>query len=66
MYGNASILFKDMIQSELKNNAIFIENENCTDATHIGLASYRHYQDGKYCSSNELKPMYLKKSSAEV
>lgn len=66
MCGNASILFKDMIQSELKNNAIFVENENCTNSTHIGLATFRHYKDCKSCNSNELKPMYLKKSSAEV
>jgi len=64
--GNASILFKDMIQSELKNNAFFVESENCTDATHIGLAAYRHYLNGKYYNSNTIQPMYLKKSSAEV
>jgi len=55
-----------MIQSELKNTTIFIEDRNLTDATHIGLASYRHYKDGKYYDSNTIKPMYLKKSSAEV
>ena len=66
MCGNASILFKDMIQSELKNDTIFVENGNCTDSTHIGLATFRHYQDGKSCNPNELKHMYLKKSSAEV
>lgn len=66
--GNGSILFKDMIESELKDQAIFISEieKNKTHAFQVGLATYSHYQENQFCYSEDLKPMYLKKSSAEL
>lgn len=65
--GNGSILFQDMIESELKENAKFITdmNQNKTNAFQVGLATYSHYQKDNFCFSEDLAPMYLKKSSAE-
>jgi len=66
--GNGSILFKDVIESELKDQAIFISDvtKNKTNAFQVGLATYSHYQKNQFCYSEDLKPMYLKKSSAEL
>lgn len=66
--GNASILFQDMIQSKLHEQAIFIPKieKNKTHAFYVGLATYAHYQKNEFCDSNDLQPMYLKKSSAEL
>lgn len=66
--GNGSIVYKDMLESSLKENAI-INNENqYTDITSVSLAKLAYYlfSSGEYLhDSYALSPLYLKKSSAE-
>lgn len=66
--GNGSILFQDMIESELKEKVSFVREieKNKTHAYSVGLATYSHYQKQDFCYSEDLEAMYLKKSSAEL
>ena len=59
--GNASILYKDMIESKLGKNAKFITDES--NAFTVGIAAFNKWR------KNEMSapiPLYLKKSSAEI
>lgn len=58
--GNAGLLYKDMIQSEI-NNSVILNNENC-GAVNIGIAAFYKFKQGNISS---ISPLYLKKSSAE-
>lgn len=66
--GNGSILYKDMLQSTLKENALFPDNNtyNNLTAVSVGIAAFDVYVNNK-CNEEEynLSPTYLKKSSAE-
>lgn len=66
--GNGSILYKDMLQSSLKERAIFPDNNtyNNLTAVSVGMAAFDVYVNNK-CNEEEynLSPTYLKKSSAE-
>ena len=59
--GNASILYKDMIESELNNSTDFITINS--SAITIGIAAFYKW---KLNYSLPLTPLYLKKSSAEI
>ncbi len=56
-----------MIESNLQDEALFmsVANNNKTNAYSLGIATYLHYKHNNFCYSDDLKPMYLKKSSAE-
>lgn len=66
--GNGSILYKDMLKSTLKENAIFSDNNLKNDLTSVslGIAAFDIYTNNK-CNEEEynLSPTYLRKSSAE-
>ena len=62
--GNCSILFEDMIKSNCTKNYKIDTTINIC-ATDIGKAAFDKFNSGNYGASNFLKPMYLKKSSAE-
>ncbi len=66
--GNGSILYKDMLKSTLKENAIFSDNNLRNDLTSVslGMAAFDIYTNNK-CNEEEynLSPIYLRKSSAE-
>lgn len=63
--GNASIVYKDMIQSVLKKNASFIDTSFYeTSAINIGIAAFHKFTNSNL--ENTLLPLYLKKSSAEI
>ena len=66
--GNGSILFKDMIESKLGHQAIFSNRpeHNKASAFNLGIATYFHYKENQFCYSEDLEPMYLKKSAAEL
>lgn len=66
--GNGSILYKDMLKSTLKQNAIFSDNNLRNDLTSVslGIAAFDIYTSNKYNEQEyNLSPTYLKKSSAE-
>lgn len=66
--GNGSIVYKDMLESILKEKAIFIDNEelNNLSAKSVGMAAFDVFTNNR-CNEEEynLSPIYLKKSSAE-
>lgn len=62
--GNCGILYKDMIQSYLKND-VFFEEDTLVSSKYIGIAAFDKYNRGEVLTSNELSALYLKKSSAE-
>lgn len=62
--GNCGILYKDMIKSYLKNEAIFLE-DTLPSSNHIGLAAFDKYKEGLLETSISLSALYLKKSNAE-
>lgn len=66
--GNGSILFKNMIESELASNAYFLDTTNFEkhSATAIGTIAFNHFNKGLYGNSNSLIPLYIKKSNAEM
>lgn len=66
--GNGSILYKDMLQSTLKERAIFPNNNtyNNLSAVSVGIAAFDVYTNNKYTEVEySITPTYLKKSSAE-
>lgn len=67
--GNGSILYKDVLKSTLKENAIFPDYDtyNYLTAVNIGIAAFDIYTNNKYNEEEyNLSPIYLRKSSAEL
>lgn len=64
--GNGSIVYKDMLESVLKENAKFATDVylNKLSATCIGKAAFDIYSNNEF-NTCSLSPLYLKKSSAE-
>lgn len=62
--GNGSTNYKDMIESKIEN-ALVLEDEekNKVNARNIALAAFLKKEEA--VDSNNLKPVYLRKSSAE-
>ena len=64
--GNGSIVYKNVIEFELNNNAEFADNTyNKLNAINVAKASFNIYNTNKSDFSN-ITPLYLKKSSAEI
>ncbi len=65
--GNGSIVYKNMIEFELNNNAQFFQDSSCNklNAINVGIASFNTFNKNKSDFSN-ITPLYLKKSSAEL
>lgn len=65
--GSGSIVYKDMLESTLKENAFFSNNEiyNKLNAISVGLAAFDVFSNNKNSEEYNLSPIYLKKSSAE-
>ena len=62
--GNGSIVYKDVIESKIEKAEVIIDEEkNKLNARNIALAAY--YKREKAVDSNNLIPVYLRKSSAE-
>lgn len=63
--GNGGMLYKDVIESTLEKNYIFIDNKNITNsnASSIGIAAFHKFSNGII---PPIIPLYLKKSSAEL
>ena len=60
--GNGSNVYKDMIESKMKEAEIILD-KNKLNARNIALAAY--YKQTEAVNSNNLNPIYLRKSSAE-
>lgn len=67
LVGNGSIVYKDVLKSSLKENAIFSDNEELNKLTSksVGIAAFDVFTNNKYSEEYNLSPIYLKKSSAE-
>lgn len=65
--GNGSIVYKDMLELALKENAIFIDDENINklNAKNIGIAAYNVFSNNEYSEEYNTSPLYLRKSNAE-
>ena len=59
--GDGSIAYKDMIECELENVEVFSDNK--INARNIGKIAFRKKNEA--VDTNNLKPMYLRKSNAE-
>lgn len=61
--GNASLLHSDIIKENFEN--CYIENNNILSASSICSAAFSKIKENKIISSDELVPLYLRKSQAE-
>lgn len=63
--GNGSTIYKDMIESKIENAQVILDEEkNRLNARNIALAAY--YKQSQAVDCNNLKPVYLRRSSAEI
>lgn len=63
--GNGSTIYKDMIESKTENAMVILDGEkNKLNAKNIALAAFLKRNEA--VDSNNLKPVYLRKSSAEI
>lgn len=62
--GDGSILYKDLLTSKLSNKLIF-SNKNIQSSISLAKCAYAKYLEGLYGDSNNLSPLYLRKSQAE-
>ena len=62
--GNCGILYKDVIQSYLKNEVYFLE-DSLVSSKEVGFAAFDKYMQGEISNSSQISALYLKKSSAE-
>lgn len=63
--GNASIIYKNMIEFELNNMSVFIDETTDLSSIIIGKIALKNLINSSY-NSNEISPLYLKKSNAEL
>lgn len=63
--GDAAVLYKDELQSNIKNPKFAMGTQNLQTSISIGKSAYNKYAEGKYGDSSSLLPIYLKKSQAE-
>lgn len=62
--GNGSNVYKDMIESKIEKAEVILEEEkNKLNARNLGLAAF--LKKNEAVDSNNLKPVYLRKSNAE-
>lgn len=61
--GNGSVKFKDLLLEKIPD--IKFEDKNIQTAENTGKAGYRKFLQNKIVSSDEIIPIYLKKSNAE-
>lgn len=63
--GNGSIEYKDMIESKLEKAEVLLDKEkNKLNARNIALVAFK--KQDKAVDSNDLRPVYLRKSNAEL
>lgn len=63
--GDGSIKHYDKLKNIFINSKFAKENLNNCNATSLGIAGYNKYIKGITQSSDDLIPLYLRKSSAE-
>lgn len=65
--GNGSIVYKDVLESTLKENAIFTSDDklNKLNATNLGIAAFEVLKNNLYSEEFNLSPLYLRPSNAE-
>ena len=63
--GNGSTIYKDMIESKMKNYENILDDEsNKLNARNIAFTAFR--KQDETVNSNNLRPVYLRKSNAEL
>ena len=73
MYKSSSILFvgdgaekfQYLLSSEFSKSKFVEDRLNVQSSVSQGIAAFNHYKNGEYGYSNDLTPMYLRKSLAE-
>lgn len=65
--GNGSIVYKDVLESTLKENAFFASDDksNKLNATNLGIAAFEVLKNNLYSEEFNLSPLYLRPSNAE-
>lgn len=65
--GNGSIVYKDVLESVLKENAIFASDEKLSklNAINLGIAAFDVISNNLYSEEFNLSPLYLRPSNAE-
>lgn len=66
--GNGSIVYQDVLKSELKEKAVIIDDPSLhiTNAIHIGRVAFSKFLANPDQDYSSIEPLYLKKSSAEI
>ena len=63
--GNGSTIYKDVIESKMEEALVLVDEENHKfNARNIGVAAFLKQDEA--VDSNNLKPVYLRRSSAEI
>ena len=62
--GNCGILYKDVIESNLKTDMFFYK-DSLPSSKYVGIVAFYKFKNGEVLNSNTLSALYLKKSSAE-
>ena len=63
--GNGSTIYKDMIESKMNNAEVILDEEvNKLNARNIAFAAFKKQDEA--VDSNNLSPVYLRKSNAEL
>lgn len=66
--GNGSIVYKDVLKSELKEKAVIIQDNSfhLVNAIHVGRVAFSKFLADPTQDFSFIEPLYLKKSSAEI
>lgn len=63
--GDGSKIYKEKLENSFKNSIFATENYDVQNIISIANIAFNKYNNGEYCNSSSLSPIYLKKSQAE-
>ena len=63
--GDASVLHREMIKNVLVNKKIRFSGKNKQNAHSLGIIVSKKAENGEFVSSDNIIPVYLRKSQAE-
>lgn len=63
--GDGAILHKELIEKQLDGKNIYFSEKNKQTATSLGIITWKKVQKGEFLTSDEIVPIYLRKSQAE-
>jgi len=65
LVGDGSIVYKNILQSNILNCSFASDIENNQTSISVGLSAYDKYNSDSYTKQYSISPIYLKKSQAE-